>query len=177
MKLIDVISTIVNILSVVFIMLSVLVTVLIFSANNRYSEPVFGNTMLLSVREDSVADAPKGALAVVDLTEYKSERGNYVAFIGRGARITRDPMACIGTVKFYIPVLGGVMDFFRDSLGFFFVIVLPLVLLVIWHVVRIVLLVRNGEAEQLPAPGKTGVQAGGGTEKAGEAGDTDATGG
>ncbi|NLW73285.1 MAG: hypothetical protein GX057_00075 [Clostridiales bacterium] len=165
MKLKDVISTIVNILSVVFILLSVLVTVLIFSTNNRYSEPVFGNTMLLSVREDSVADAPRGALAVVDLTRYSSERGNYVAFIGRGARITRDPMACIGTVKFYIPLLGGVVDFFRNSLGFFFVIILPLFLLVIWHVVRIVLLVRHGEAEQVAEAGRTDGLAGN-TEKA-----------
>ncbi len=169
MKLKDAVSTIINILSAVLILLAVLVTILIFMTNNRYSEPVIGNTMLLCVREDSAADAKVGALAVVDLTTYTSDNGNYVAFVGRGARITNDPMACVGTVKYYIPVLGGVMDFFRNTLGFFFVIVLPLVALAIWHIVRIVILVKYGDNEQAPAsiadcdsrqPGEGGGQTG-----------------
>jgi hypothetical protein len=139
------IAAILNILSVFLILISAGVTVMIFATNNNYSEPVFGDTMLLSVREDSVTDgAGVGSLALVDLT-YRTDGGGYFAtYFGSGTRITKDPMGCIGTVKGYVPLLGGVIVFFRDPVGFFLTVVLPLTAMVIWYIIKVILIVKEG---------------------------------
>ena len=141
---------ILNILSVLLILVAIAVSVLIFTIDNRYSEPVFGDTMLLTVPEgDGVGDIQDGSLAIIDLT-FKSESGGYyAAFLGNKIIITRDSMASIGTVKGSIPYLGGVMDFFRNPLFFFLVIILPLTAIVIWHIIKIVLIIKgNNENKQ-----------------------------
>jgi hypothetical protein len=147
MKIKRIIAIILNILSLILIIIAVAVTVMIFATKNRYSEPVFGNTMLLSVREDSVTEKNEvGSLALIDLTYMADGGGYYATFIGNATRISRDPMGCIGTVKGYIPLLGSIIDFFRDPAGFFLVVVLPLAAMVIWYIVKVVLIVRGGKS-------------------------------
>lgn len=131
------------IVSAVWIILAAAVTVLIFATNNSYSEPVFGETMLVSVREGSPKGTREGSLAVVDLKGHSNSE-YYAVFIGGGVRVSQDKMANIGTVKAFIPALGAAIDFFRNSLGFFLVVVLPLAAMVIWYIVRVFLLIRDG---------------------------------
>ncbi len=147
------IAAVINILSVVLIVIATGVTVMIFATNNRYSEPVFGNTMLLTVREGSVTDgAGIGSLALVDLT-CKTSGGYYATFLGSGTRITKDPMGCIGTVKGYVPVLGGIIDFFRDPVGFFLIVVLPLAAMVILYIIKVILLVKESGGRERSGKG------------------------
>jgi hypothetical protein len=101
--------------------------------------------MLLTVREDSVTDGSGvGSLALVDLTCKADGGGYYATFLGSGTKITKDSMGCIGTVKGYVPLLGGVIDFFRDPVGFFLTVVLPLTAMVIWYIIKVILIVKEG---------------------------------
>ncbi len=137
------IYTALNILSVLFLLLAAAIIFLMFAANNRYGEPVFGDTMLVCVTDENLpAGGHNGSLAVVDLSG-KSGNGNYVAFIGSGIRISGDPMANIGRVSFYIPFAGAVLGFFRLPAGFFLALVLPLAILINFNAVRLVLLIRE----------------------------------
>ncbi|MDD4125074.1 MAG: hypothetical protein PHW77_05040 [Eubacteriales bacterium] len=134
---------ILNTFSVLLVLIAVAVSVFIFATDNRYSEPIFGDTMLLTVHEDDGIDNIKaGSLAIIDMT-LKSESEYYASFLGNGTKITRDKTACIGTVKGYIPYLGGIIDFFRNPLGFFLCIVLPLTAVVIRYIIKIVLLTKG----------------------------------
>ena len=132
-----------NILSVIFIVLAAAVIFLMFASDNRYGEPMLGDTMLISVtKENSMIKGHVGSLAVVDLSGKKGN-GSFASFNGSSVIISDDPMASIGTVSAYLPLLGSVIGFLRKPLGFFLVIVLPLAVLIIFNAVRLSLLVRT----------------------------------
>ncbi len=140
-------SIIFTILTIFIILQSIFITVLILSSNNRYKEPVIGDTMLLAIREDHKTSDYFGSLAIVDLAlDAKGE--DSVVFLGGTTHITKDKMAAIGKVKFYIPLLGSYIDFFRAPFGFFALIILPLVLLVIRHSVLLALKIKSSRAKE-----------------------------
>lgn len=143
MRLRDSAGRIINIFSVILILVAIAVTVLIFATDNRYSEPVFGDTMLLAVREGG-AGAKPGSLALVDLGGNFSEGDTYATFLGNSTRITKDPLGSVGVVRGYVPALGALFDFFRNPVGFFLLVVLPLAALVIWRIVKLILIIREG---------------------------------
>lgn len=135
----------IKIIAVVLLLQTIFVITLIYATKNRFSEPIFGDTMLLSVRDDRRADAKVGSLALIDLTS-ETKSSEYAAFLGGSVRLSKDQMANIGTVKGYVPFVGGYLDFLRQSIGFFLVIILPLFLLVVGYSVRLILIIRDRRA-------------------------------
>lgn len=133
---------VINIVSAVWILLAAAVAALIFATNNGYSEPIFGDTMLVCVGENAPDGARSGSLAVVDLKGV-GESEYYAAFTGTGVNITKDGMANVGTVSYFIPILGAAIDFLRTPTGFFLVVILPLAAMVVWHAVRIALAIKE----------------------------------
>lgn len=136
----------INTVSVVWILLAAAVSVMIFATNNSYSEPVFGDIMLVSTGSDRSDDIKEGSLAVVELNN-KDAADYYAAFVGGGVNITKDKMASVGAVKYFIPVMGRVVDFFRTPVGFFLVVILPLAVFVIYQTIKIIVLVKYGGKE------------------------------
>ncbi len=145
-KIKKILSIFLNAVSVLLIIAAFSVSVLIFATDNRYGEPVFGETMLLSVREDVKIgkDIPieNGSLAVIDLS-IRAEGDYYAAFLGNRTVITGESLSSIGAVKGHIPYLGGVMDFFRKPSAFFLCIVTPLFAAVACHAIRVALLIKS----------------------------------
>lgn len=135
----------IKIVAALLLLQTVFVITLIYATNNRFSEPVFNETMLISVRENRRADAKVGSLAIVDLTS-ETKSSEYAAFLGGSVRLSKDPMANIGTVKSYVPFVGGYLDFLRQSIGFFLVIILPLFILVVGYTVRLILIINQRRA-------------------------------
>lgn len=139
-----VIDRAIKVIAVILLIQTIGVIFLIYATNNRFSEPVVGDTMLLTVR-DRNADAKIGSLAIIDLTS-ESKGSEYAAFLGGSVRLSKDPMANIGTVKGYVPFIGSYLDFLRQSIGFFLVIILPLTILVVGYMVRLILMLKDRRA-------------------------------
>ena len=133
----------INTLSVLIIIAAAGLSVLIFSSGNRYSQPVFGNTMLLVIDENNALDKVEpDSLALIDLTG-QTNTGYYALFTGKSVVLSKDDVASIGTVKGYVPTLGGVIGFFRKPAAFLACIIFPLIGAVVYHTVRISLFAKN----------------------------------
>ena len=137
-----VLGIVIKVIAVILLLQTIAVITLIYATKNRFSEPVFGDTMLLCVRDDKNANAKVGSLAIVDLTS-ETKSNEYAAFLGSSVRLSKDPMANIGTVKGYVPLVGGYLDFLRQAIGFFLVIILPLFILVVGYTVRLILIIKD----------------------------------
>ena len=135
-------NIIIKVVAVVLLLQTISVITLIYATKNRFSEPVFGDIMLLSVREGNMVNAKVGSLAIVDMATH-DKGSDYAAFLGGSVRLSKDPMANIGTVKGYIPFFGSYLDFLRQSIGFFLIIILPLFIYVVGYSVRLILLLRD----------------------------------
>lgn len=159
------------ILSILFVLSSIMTTVLILSFDKDYASPKFGDLILVSVNDSELSPKVlKGSALLADLKYDQVQTGDYVIITSKNSKgveytprrvknvdqeyytvegtegrgsfyIAKSGVIAVSRMQFY--GLGAYMNTMRTQAGFFGFVIVPLVIIIMVQIIRMVSLVQE----------------------------------